>query len=151
LLKSQKNSINKIIISTIAIVSIVSNLNAEPKCELDGSQHSMNICAELDANKVDNELNSTYKKLLKIHKNNKTFIANLREAQRAWLKFRDAEAKMRLTYSDMPENAGSMNAMMLSSELEQLTKERTKTLKKYIKDGIFDMILTPMSESEYYN
>ena len=145
--KSKKNNINKILFSTIAIVSIVSNLNAEPKCELDGSQRSMNICAEIDANKVDNDLNSAYKQLLEIHKNNKTFITNLKESQKAWLKFRDAEAKMRLTYSDMPGNAGSMNAMMLSSELEQLTKERTKTLKKYIKDGIFDMDLLP--ESEY--
>ena len=128
----------------ISILSLIFNINlyAEKKCDMDaankGIQSAINICASIDYDKADKILNDTYKQLLKIHKNNKTFVNNLKATQKEWIKFRDSEVKMRLTYSDIPGNYGTMNSMLWSGELQELTEQRTLTLKKYIKDGILD-------------
>ena len=121
---------------------LFTDLNAKMKCDMEavnrGSQQAINICAAIDFNKADRILNDTYKKLTEKHKNNKAFIKNLKLSQRAWIKFRDAEAKMILTYTGGWENGGTMYSMLHSGEMLVLTKQRTEVLKEYIKNGFID-------------
>ena len=132
----------KVFLIKILFLILSANIYAQRQCDIDainnGSQFAMNECASIEYHKSDKILNDTYKQLLNIHKNNKVFIANLKTAQKIWIKFRDAEAKMILTYADMPGNHGTMNSMLWSGELQALTEQRIKTLKKYIKDGVLD-------------
>ena len=62
----------------------------EIKCNPAGNQIEMNRCAYEDFQKADKKLNETYQALIK-KLGDKTYIKKLRESQRAWVKFRDAE------------------------------------------------------------
>jgi uncharacterized protein YecT (DUF1311 family) len=56
-------------------------LAAEPKA-LSGSEHKL---------KSDGDLNASYKQIRKLYASDTDFLDKLRNSQRAWLKFRDAE------------------------------------------------------------
>lgn len=60
-----------------------------------------------------------------------TFIKNLREAQRLWVKFRDAQVNMKYPFD---EN-GSVLPMCRYYYLGELTSERVKELRPWI-DGV---------------
>ena len=126
----------------LGVFGLTLNLYAEDTCDMKavnmGNQSAMNKCATIDYKKAENLLNKTYDKLLNLHKHNKHFIENLKKSQMTWIKFRDAEVNMLMTYSDMPGNYGTMNSMLRSGELQSLTEKRIKELQKYIKDGIMD-------------
>ena len=51
----------------------------------------MNSCAGSKAAVVDKEMNRLYRKLLEQYKADPTMVARFRSAQRAWLKYRDAQ------------------------------------------------------------
>jgi uncharacterized protein YecT (DUF1311 family) len=76
---------------------------------------------------ADKKLNEVYQQILKKHKSNKSFINNLRNAQRLWIKFRDAQFEM-----NFPESKGHYDKNTLTAAqavyLTQLTEERTKIL-----------------------
>ena len=72
----------------------------------------------------DRELNIVYQKIMKIA-DSKTKI-NLRTAQRAWIKFRDAEIK-KSYYTNNP-NGGSMGVLFSINTAAKLTEERTLQL-----------------------
>jgi uncharacterized protein YecT (DUF1311 family) len=83
--------------------------------------------------KTDKDLNDVYKKILIEYKSDTIFIKNLKASQRIWISFRDAELKMKY-----PERApgwyGTIQPVCKYNYLEELTKERIKTLKAWI-DG----------------
>jgi len=56
------------------------------KCS-EGGQEQMNICLENEYKKIDNKLNALYKQLLNSLENPK----KLKEAQKAWLRFRNLD------------------------------------------------------------
>jgi len=53
----------------------------------------MNISTAADLDKADARLNLLYQKILSQNSDNKQFCTDLREAQRAWLKFVDYHLK----------------------------------------------------------
>lgn len=84
-----------------------------------------------DSNQADKELNAVYQQVLMKYSANKTFIAKLRQAELAWIKFRDQytsavfpEAKTN------PDRYGSAIDMCLSVIPAQQTTIRTSDLKK---------------------
>ena len=101
------------------------------------TQLEMNDQARENYQKIDTELNSVYTKILKEYKSDTTFIKNLKIAQNIWLKFRDAEMKMK--YPDRePGYYGSIQPVCWYNYLEKLTKKRTEELKIWltgIKEG----------------
>ena len=97
------------------------------------TQFEMNESAKESYAKADKELNVVYKKLLTDNKTDTVFIKNLNAAQRIWITFRDSEVKVKFPERE-PGFYGSMLPMCISMFLEQLTKDRTATLKKYL-DG----------------
>ena len=92
------------------------------------SQSEMNQDAARDAAKADVELNKAYKKLLGSLDDEGMKL--LKEAQRAWIAFRDAEAKR----SADEARGGSMAPMLYSGALTRLTKERIQ----HLQDSVFE-------------
>jgi uncharacterized protein YecT (DUF1311 family) len=104
-----------------------------PKClDTAQSQRDLNDSAGNESAKAERELNATYQGILKKYANDPTFIGRLRTAQRAWLKFRDAQLEMRFPPSDQ---AGSAEPMCYASYKAELTQARTRELKVWL-DGI---------------
>ena len=121
------------------LLAFSTNLLAEPdiQCNPAGNQMEMNKCAYEDFEKADKALNQTYKALIKKSGDDKTYIKKLRESQRAWIKFRDAELDAMFSCED--ENIricwGSMIGMLYPAAKQELTEERTKRLQHYIDKG----------------
>ncbi len=95
------------------------------------TQLEMNTEAGNSFLKADKELNSTYTKILKEYKSDTDFIKNLKTAQNIWIKFRDAEMKMK--YPDRKSGYyGSIQPVCWYNFLEELTKKRTEELKIWL-------------------
>jgi uncharacterized protein YecT (DUF1311 family) len=97
--------------------------HAEDPCKGEENQTNLNLCAQQNYQKADAELNATWKKLLE----HLTYdeIDQLREVQRIWLKFRDAECAFEVA----PFDGGSIVPMIQYGCLQRLTEERTRHLK----------------------
>jgi uncharacterized protein YecT (DUF1311 family) len=87
------------------------------------AQQEMNICADKDYRKVDAVLNAVYRDAMKGLEDHDRGL--LREAQRAWIKFRDAEC----TYTSASNEGGSIYPLVYSGCLTELTKARIKQLR----------------------
>lgn len=95
------------------------------------TQMEMNQQTNDSYRKADKELNEIYKQILVDYKTDIVFIKNLKASQRIWIKFRDAELKVK--YPDRaPGTYGSIHPVCVASYLEKLTRERTNTLKVWI-------------------
>lgn len=104
-----------------------------PKClDTAQTQQDLNKSAGNDSAKAERELNATYQGILKKYADDPAFIGRLRTAQRAWLKFRDAQLEMRFPPSDL---AGSAQPMCYALYEAELTQARTKELKVWL-DGV---------------
>lgn len=76
------------------------------------------------------ELVNVYNKIRVLYKDQSSFIKNLEESQDLWIKFRDAELKMKF-----PEGGeyGSVYAMCVNDYLTELTRERITKLQEWLK------------------
>ena len=100
-------------------------------CSFGQTQSEMNQDAYNDYLRADKQLNSVYTAVLKKYKSDLVFIKNLREAQRLWIQFRDAE--MRAKYPERPVGEyGSIQPMCWHMYLQELTEERTAKLKIWL-------------------
>ena len=107
---------------------------SKPKWDCDGgSQLDLNYCAGDRFKNVDKELNVLYQRpldSLKREENRNSF----RDAQRAWLVFRDKSC----LYEVGPRDIASMWPMEQSNCLTSFTKKRIEEIKGYLacsKDG----------------
>jgi uncharacterized protein YecT (DUF1311 family) len=83
--------------------------------------------------KADAEMNSVYRRILKDYSSNATFIAALKKAQLAWIRYRDADLES--VFPGDPGQYGSINPMCRCMRLADTTKERTKVLQQWV-DGV---------------
>ena len=98
------------------------------------SQGEMSNGAAQRYQQADKALNTTYQKILKEYKEDTAFIRNLKNAQRAWIQFRDAE--MKAMYPDRkPGYYGSVQPMCWYNYKARLTEEREAKLKIWL-EGI---------------
>ncbi|HXB68480.1 MAG TPA: lysozyme inhibitor LprI family protein [Candidatus Acidoferrales bacterium] len=97
------------------------------------SQMTEQACGEFK--KADAELNRVYQQILAARAGDAVFVKAFREAQRAWIAFRDAHLKS--IYPDpFPREAyGSANPMCQCGDLQELTAQRTKQLRKLWLEG----------------
>jgi len=93
------------------------------------SQAELNECAGTDIQKADAELNRLYSVLLQKLKSDAVALDSLKESERQWLKYRDAQMK---ALHPHPETEGSAEPMCRSSEMAELTTERIKILKNML-------------------
>ncbi|MFZ4456976.1 MAG: lysozyme inhibitor LprI family protein [Bacteroidales bacterium] len=94
------------------------------------TQAEMNSIEANSFKQADRELNIVYKRILQEYKTNSLFINRLKDSQRIWIKFRDAELLVK--YPDPESNMGSIHSMCVSNYLEYLTRERIKTLRVWL-------------------
>lgn len=100
------------------------------------TQAEMNICASRDYQAADKELNAVYKttmtkmrktdaELGEIEPNFVGAVDALKKAQRAWIDYRDGQCEL----AGFEARGGSMEPMLVSGCLADLTKKRTAELK----------------------
>ena len=92
------------------------------------SQLEMNQQAYTDYLKADAEMAKSYKKVQKVTTTTKEKKLLL-DAQRAWIKFKEAHCKSAVEVY----KGGSIQPLVYSTCLKQLTEERTKHLNEYLK------------------
>lgn len=94
------------------------------------TQSELNECAALDARKADAELNRVYSALLEKVKNDPAALESVKESERQWLKYRDAQMKASHPH---PDKEGSVHPMCWSSEIAELIEERIRTLQSMLR------------------
>lgn len=118
-------------LSPLAVVIAADEL----ECNGDGTQAELNACAQQEYEQADAALNATWKELLESLDGQDTALAETRAAQRAWVKFRDAEVKAHFPL-DEGEDArvtyGSMYPMSYNGVMTNLTQQRTEQLRARI-------------------
>jgi len=117
----------KTLLLFISFTFLLSRSFAQTQLELNDMQLKNYVAA-------DSELNLTYQKIMKEYKDDTAFTKSLVASEKIWIKFRDAEMKMK--YPDRePGYYGSIQPMCWAIYLTQLTLERTATLKQWL-EGI---------------
>lgn len=91
------------------------------------SQKILNDIAEKEFIKSDKEMNLVYQNLLVEYKNDSVFVRCTKEAQRAWIKFRDLQIKMKY-----PTGNSSSQPMCRFYYMAELTNNRTIELNKWL-------------------
>jgi uncharacterized protein YecT (DUF1311 family) len=115
----------KILVLTMAMIATmaaVPAVAAETCDRSDQTQMGMNLCAAADAEAADAKLNAIYKKLAA--KAEGTEKTALRDAQRAWIAYRDKECD----YETIGSEGGSIRPMEVSMCVTKITEARTKEL-----------------------
>jgi uncharacterized protein YecT (DUF1311 family) len=93
------------------------------------SQPEMTAQAQAEFDKADKELNEVYQKVLK-SMDDDIAKQKLIAVQKAWIKYRDAQAELDAD----AERGGSLANQILAESETTLTKARTAELKKYLTD-----------------
>lgn len=100
------------------------------------ARFNLNNEASSEFQAADVEMNQVYKEILLLYKDNAQFITNLRSAQRAWLKFRDAELEAHYpatSHENRRHLYGSFFPMCFANSKAVLTRSRTEQLRVWIK------------------
>jgi len=111
------------IVGLLVLMSAVT-LYAEDNCADPQTQLDMNLCQQKAFEKADAELNGIYKQV--VAQLDVTGKGLLKEAQRSWIKFRDQECK----FEAFKYEGGSMQPLIVSGCLTELTRQRVESLKK---------------------
>lgn len=90
------------------------------ECDTATSQSQINDCAALELRQADSELNEAYAELKARYAKFGKVQGKLVEAQRAWLKYRDAECALTV----FPNIGTTAEAMVRSQCLANLTRQR---------------------------
>lgn len=95
------------------------------------TQAEMNQAACDEYKKTDTALNKAYQQLMTQKKADKVFVSKLREAQRNWIKFRDAHIES--LYPGPRSQYGSVATLCECSAKAELTQQRNDHLKRMLK------------------
>jgi uncharacterized protein YecT (DUF1311 family) len=111
----------------ITSVSFAQELESNDPCENAMTTVEMQQCLDQQYLKLDAELNRVYKKIRsKLSAARKT---RLKEAQLAWIAFRDKSAEFKAS----EEEGGSMYSLVYVSVMASLTEQRVGNLKDILK------------------
>ncbi|HEY0325513.1 MAG TPA: lysozyme inhibitor LprI family protein [Allosphingosinicella sp.] len=111
----------------------------EPDCRTAETQADMNRCAYLDFQAADRELNQLWPQMVALARESDRELGpdfddrpsgeqTLREAQRAWLSFRDGWC----TYEGYEARGGSMETMLYEGCRATLTRDRVAQLRRML-------------------
>lgn len=114
----------------------IAETNAKSCSETAQTQAEMNQCAGSDFKAADAELNRVYKKMQATYNDDPVFLARLREAQRAWILYRDTGLAMVYPpHDEDPNYYGSIGTMCEAMYLEKITRERIATLNQWLEEA----------------
>lgn len=109
---------------------------AHDKCYDDAKdQPALNACADAAFKKSDKKLNELYKQIETRLNDDADTTKLLVQAQRDWIKFRDAECAFQTTGAA----GGSMMPMLVAQCMDSLTQSRVKDFEGYLKCEDGDM------------
>lgn len=94
------------------------------------SQSELNKQAGQEYKNADKKLNDVYQLILKDYAANKAFTKNLKDAQRIWIQFRDAQVQA--MYPAAAKSYGSAFPMCRANYLTELTNQRTEALRVWL-------------------
>ena len=111
----------------------IAHADDKPNCEDPQDQSTMTLCAGLDYDKADKELNKLWPSIKSAAEENDKgasaeeggYLKALMASQKAWIAFRDAEC----TWEGFVSHGGTMEPMLVNGCLARLTQERIKQLK----------------------
>ena len=109
----------------------------ELQCAGDGTQAELNQCSQQEYEQADAALNAEWKKLLKVLDGQDAALREVRNAQRAWIRFRDAEVASHFPVDageDVRTMYGSMYPMSYNGVMTTLTRQRTEQLRARIEE-----------------
>lgn len=110
----------------LIVISLFLNFNGFSQTQVEMNKEAYSVF-----NKSDKQLNEIYQTILSEYKRDSTFIENLKKSQRIWIKFRDAEMKMK--YPSYSNNVyGSIHPTCRALYLKDLTDKRIETLKEWV-------------------
>ena len=114
----------------ISLALLIAALVAFPTSHANAqSQPEMNRQAANDFEKADTELNKSYEALLRKLPDTEG-KEKLKQSQRGWLAFRDAEA----TFASDQARGGSMASTIRYEIMTELTQQRIKQLKVHLEE-----------------
>lgn len=96
------------------------------------TQLEMQQCAALDYRAADAELNRVYRLIRRVYKDESAFLHKLQQAQRAWLRFRDAQFALKFPHAKERLYYGSAFPMCADAYKARLTLERVGQLKQWL-------------------
>ncbi|MEM7463647.1 MAG: lysozyme inhibitor LprI family protein [Pseudomonadota bacterium] len=114
----------------------------ELNCQNAVTQTEMTNCARMDWEAADKELNAAWEEALVLAEDEDAFrdsssgdnrpgyVETLRDAQGAWISFRDLECE----YRGFQARGGSMEPMLVNQCLAELTRNRTTQLRNIIQE-----------------
>jgi uncharacterized protein YecT (DUF1311 family) len=105
-------------------------------CAKATTQYDMNQCAGQISGAADKELNATYQAVLRKWAAYPELIAKLRQAQRAWLSYRDADLAARFANSQGPDRGTAYPAAYAFYQAS-LERERTARLCDYLRGDAY--------------
>jgi uncharacterized protein YecT (DUF1311 family) len=109
-------------LSIIIIIFLTSSIFCYSQTQLELNTEAFN-----NYKKADTKLNQVYSQILKEYKSDVVFITNLKNSQRLWIQFRDAEMKAK--YPQREDGYyGSIFPLCWNLYLKELTEERIKKL-----------------------
>jgi uncharacterized protein YecT (DUF1311 family) len=125
-----------ILVAFLLFVSVfaMSQSKENPCWKTAMTQSEMNHCADEDASAADAELNRVYQDLLSKNKTNVIATKKLRNAQRAWIAFRDAQLEAFYPAQDKQREYGSIYLMCHAKVAMAITKRRTAQLRRMLQD-----------------
>jgi len=91
------------------------------------TQMQMNVCASDAARAADRDLNKTYTTLI-ARIDGKDAVALLRDAEKAWIAYRDKEC----TFETSLTVGGTIHSMVVAECLETVTRARQKELQRQL-------------------
>ncbi len=116
-----KASLVKIVLAAVlSSVAVANRTYGQTQSELTAEQ-----CAKF--NKADEELNATYREVLRLYSGEHEFVDKLTAAQRTWIEFRDAHLASLFPVSE-PGEYGSVLPMCECMILTRITEDRRKEL-----------------------
>ena len=123
----KESQLMRILFTLVFLITLPSFVWAEADCKKPDARHEDIGCAVEVFDNADKALNEAYKALVvKMDQDGK---AKLKEAQRAWIQFRDADTA--LAYQNSGEG-GSLGGLIATNHKADLTLERIKELKKFL-------------------
>ena len=122
---------SKVLVLTTVTLFLYEGVMADSCTNAAKTQLDLNLCAATVFKKADQELNELYRKIVTEYADDRKFIEKFKAAQRAWLKFRDAEMDALFPHNDEERYYGSVYPMCSDAWLTTLTQERIAQLKKW--------------------
>lgn len=115
-------------LAAIVAVAMPSVAYAQDKCADAEDQATMNQCAEAAFEASDKKLNELYKQIEARLADDEDTKKLLIQAQRDWVKFRDAECRFRTAGAA----GGSVVPMLVATCMDELTQSRANAFAGYL-------------------